>query len=97
MMERHNDFQLKVTEEVKRTKKRLYIEEFVSLTSAICFGANLACIAMTPFTFLSIVNVFFCYMSIKMFKPTVKAQFYLQKHLEFLDSSKNDKVWTQND
>lgn len=97
MSEQQNDFQVKIAAEVKLTKKRIYIEEVRSLVTAIGFSMSMCCVFMFPFSFMTFISILIGYMSIKHFKPTVKAQYYLHQHLKFLATAKDDKVWTPND
>ncbi len=92
-----NDFQKKVENEVKLTKKRIYLQEVISLFAAVIFASNLCCVVMFPFTFVTLFNVWIVYQSIKCFKPTVKTQYFLHQHLKFLASAKEQKVWTPSD
>ena len=93
MSELQND----IEDEVKKTKQKIYREEIGSFLAATVFAANLCCAVMYPVTIITILNTFVAYKAIKYFKPTVKTQYYLHKHLKFLTTVQDDKIWTSND
>lgn len=92
-----SDFQEKVKQEMSNAKRILIKEELHSLFFALIFGTNLAAVILNPFTFFSLINVGLCVWMMKKFRPTVKKQFILAKHINFLKDSMKEKVWTPKD
>jgi hypothetical protein len=97
MSEEEKSFREKLGSDIKTVKKSLYIEEFKSFVAAIGFAANVACLAIFPFTGLSLLNVLAVWFCLKQFKPTIKKQIVYHEHLKLLSTIKKDKVWTQGD
>lgn len=92
-----NDFQEKVKMEMKNAKKVLYKEEIYSALMAILFAVNMCAIFMTAFSVFTLINVGLAWFAMKKFRITVKKQFILAKHLQFLKDSMKEKVWTPKD
>ena len=90
-------FREKLSTDIKTVKKMLYVEELRSFVAAIGFAANVACLAILPFTGWSILNGIAVYLCITQFKPTIKKQIMFHEHLRLLSTIKKDKVWTQGD
>ena len=90
-------FKEKIFSDIKTVKKQLYIEELRSFVAAMGFAANVACLAILPFTGWSILNGVAVYLCIKQFKPTIKRQITFHEHLKLLSKLKKEKVWTQGD
>ena len=96
-MEEQKNFRERLANDIKTAKKMLYMEELKSFLAALGFAGNAACLALFPFTIVSVLNILALFYCMKQFKPTVKKQILYGKHLEFLKTIKNEKVWTQSD
>lgn len=83
--------------EIKLTKKSLYIEEVKSLLVASCFAFNISCLVSMSFSMVSLLNVVVVWWCMKQFKPTVKNQILFCERIKLLTKTKNEKVWTQRD
>lgn len=97
MSDEEKGFRERLSNDIKTVKKMLYMEEFKSFLAALGFAGNAACLAIFPFTIISVLNIFAVWICLKQFKPTIKKQIMYAKHLEFLSTIKKDKVWTQSD
>lgn len=97
MSEKVNDFQVKVKAEMSGIKKTLYKEEAWSALMASLFAANACFVVFFPFSIVSLINIWAAMVMLKQFKPTVKKQFILHKHMETLKASMKEKVWTPKD
>lgn len=97
LKEDEKTFRERLGNDIKSVKKMLMLEELNSFFCAAGFAANAACAALLPVGFITLLNVLAAFWCIKRFKPTVKKQIVLAKHLEFLSGIKKDKVWTQGD
>ncbi|KFZ26301.1 MAG: hypothetical protein KQ78_01474 [Candidatus Izimaplasma bacterium HR2] len=96
-MTKENTFQDKIKMEMKNVKRELFHEEIRSVFFALGFASNVACMITQPLSILILLNCFFVVFFLKLFKPTVKKQFVLAKHMDFLRSSMKEKVWTPKD
>lgn len=97
MSNEEGTFRVRLSNDIKTVKKMLYKEELKSFIAATGFAANVACLALFPFTGWSLLNIIAVWVCLKHFKPTIKKQIMYSKHIEFLSTIKNEKVWTQSD
>lgn len=92
-----NTFQDKIKMEMENAKKELFHEEIQSVLYAIGFASSLAHTVIASISGLTLLSLFFTVFFVKKFKPTVKKQFIIAKHMDFLKNSMKEKVWTLKD